>query len=124
MIVLDSNVIIEILKGNDDVIRKVEEVKLDNICLTYITVMEVIYGARDKREKKIIEEFLQKFEILYSNEIIDRQAVEYINNFSLSHNAKIPDVIIAAICVYHDYDLITYNLKDFVYIPDIRLIKI
>ena len=123
MIVLDSNIIIEILKGNDKVINRVEEIGLENVCLTYITVMEVIYGARNKREKKIIEEFLRSFEILYSNENIDMQAVEYINKFSLSHDARIPDVIIAAICVYYHYELFTFNLKDFVYIPGIKIMQ-
>jgi len=42
-------------------------------------------------------------------------------NFRLSHNLQIPDAIIAASAVTFKLPLFTYNLKDFKFIPNIRL---
>ena len=123
IVVLDSNIIIEILKGNEKIIESIEKVGFESVCITYITVMEVIYGARNKREKELIEKFLKGFNILYSNEDIDKLSIRYVNDFGLSHNAKLPDVIIASICTYHDVELMTLNIKDFRYIPDMRIYK-
>ena len=45
-----------------------------------------------------------------------------IEYFSLSHNAKIQDSIIASTCLINNLPLATYNLRDFRYIPNLELL--
>jgi predicted nucleic acid-binding protein len=44
-----------------------------------------------------------------------------IDEYSLSHGLKIPDALIAASALALNMELFTYNLKDFSFIPDIKL---
>jgi predicted nucleic acid-binding protein len=46
-----------------------------------------------------------------------------MKKFSLSHRPFIGDMLIAATALYFDYPLLTLNVKDFQYIPNLRLAK-
>jgi tRNA(fMet)-specific endonuclease VapC len=49
MILCDTDVIIEILKGNEKIINSIESIGLENIAISSITVMELYFGALQKR---------------------------------------------------------------------------
>ena len=58
MIVLDTNVLIEILKDNQSAIQKVESFNC-SLAISSITVMELFYGALNKAEvKKLDDEYM------------------------------------------------------------------
>lgn len=64
---LDTNVIIEILRGNDDIITKVESVGQYNCYISEITLAELLYGAvRGNRSKNFhdVAKIEQEFEVL------------------------------------------------------------
>ena len=48
MILCDTNVIIEILKGNKRTMSIIENIGLENIAISSITVMELYFGAFNK----------------------------------------------------------------------------
>ena len=50
MILCDTNVIIETLKGDDKTIKIIERIGLENIAISSVTVMELYFGALNKRE--------------------------------------------------------------------------
>ena len=50
MILCDTNVIIEALKGDDKTIKIIERIGLENIAISSVTVMEMYFGALNKRE--------------------------------------------------------------------------
>ncbi len=60
MILLDTNIFIEIFKANQQIIEAVKRIGLDNIALSVIVKQELIFGARDKRELKIILKAINK----------------------------------------------------------------
>ena len=53
MILCDTNIIIEILKGNKRTINIIESIGLENIAISSVTVMELYFGALNKRELNI-----------------------------------------------------------------------
>jgi hypothetical protein len=53
MILCDTNIIIEILKGNKGTINIIESIGLENIAISSVTVMELYFGALNKRELNI-----------------------------------------------------------------------
>jgi predicted nucleic acid-binding protein len=59
--------------------------------------------------------------IIHFNEITSKLAIEFMEQFHLSHGLLIPDAVIAATAVTFNLKLFTYNLKDFRFIPGIKI---
>ena len=59
MILLDTNVLIEILKGNKQTIHKVESFDVA-LLVSSISVMELYYGALNKAELNKLEKLYAK----------------------------------------------------------------
>jgi len=119
-VILDTNILIEILKNNQKTIREVE--RFDIHYISEITKMELYYGALNKKELEKLKSFISLFEILPLNTNISNRASDLIYKYSKSHNLDIPDGLIAATALECRYKLFTYNLKDFRYIDDIDLV--
>ena len=85
--------------------------------------MALIYGARNKRETQKLSQFLQLFDLVQVNESISATALQLITQYAKSHTLDIPDVLIAATALENNASLLTYNVKDFKYIPQLILIK-
>jgi len=123
MILCDTNVLIEILKGNDKTITTIENIGLENIAISSITVMELYFGALNKRELNKIRKDLKALNIIHFNNDISELAVAMIERYSKSHGLQIPDAIIAATAMSLEITLFTLNLKDFRYIDDLTLLQ-
>jgi len=121
MIILDTNILIEILKGNDETIKKVEPLT-DSLSISSISVMELYYGALNKVELNKLEKFVSLFHIIHLNENISKSSTKLIKHYAKSHNLDIPDSLIASTVLENDAVLLTYNLKDFKYIKGIKLL--
>ena len=64
---LDTNVIIEVLRGNEDMITKIESVGQSNCYISEITLAELLYGAvRSNNPKNFhdVECIEQEFHVL------------------------------------------------------------
>ena len=96
MILCDTNVIIEILKGNKKTINIIENIGLENLAISSVTVMELYFGALNKRELNKIKKHLQTLNIVHCDTNISESAIKLIERFSKSHGLQIPDAIIAA----------------------------
>ncbi|HRI46682.1 MAG TPA: hypothetical protein PK559_06215, partial [Ignavibacteriaceae bacterium] len=54
---------------------------------------------------------------------ISIMAVSLTEQYSKSHKLSIPDALIAATAIINNFELFTLNIKDFKYIPNIKLYK-
>ena len=120
-ILCDTDVIIEYLKGNETTKKIFDKLERANITLSAITLMELYYGALNKRELNKIKRALSEFNILPLNEEITEIAINLIETYSKSHGLKIPDALIASTAIYYDFSLWTYNIKDFRFIENLSL---
>jgi len=121
-IVLDTNILIEILKNNKTIIDKLNSLDVD-FCISSITVMELYYGALNKAELFELKKFTSLFHIIEVNENISSISTELIFEYAKSHNLAIPDSLIAATAISINSKLLTLNLKDFRYIDGLMLLK-
>jgi len=121
MIILDTNIIIELFKGNVETKELLKKVDDKEFAISVITSMELYYGAINKKELNKIKKFLKSFNLLTINEEISKIALDLIEKYSKSHGLDIPDALIAATSLYYEIPLLTYNKKDFKYIEDLRL---
>jgi len=121
-IVLDTNILIEILKGNRTIINQLELLNTD-FYISSITVMELYYGALNKVELFQLKKFISLFHVIEINENISTISTELIFEYAKSHNLAIPDSLIASTAISLNSKLFTLNLKDFRYIDGLILIK-
>lgn len=123
MILCDTNVIIETLKGDEKTIKIIESIGLENIAISSVTVMELYFGALNKRELNKIKKHLKALNIVHFDNDVSELAVSMIESYSKSHGLQIPDAIIAATALSLEIKLFTLNLKDFRYIDGLKLQK-
>ena len=118
----DSCILIDYLRGKDDVKNKLLTDRKQGLGMSSVTYMELMVGALNKREVSIIKKAFSDFEIVEISEAISIKARNLIEKFSKSHNLQIPDALIAATALELDLPLSTANLKDFQYIPDLKIV--
>ncbi|WP_205945072.1 type II toxin-antitoxin system VapC family toxin [Pedobacter psychrodurus] len=124
MVLCDTNIFIEIYKGNDLIIEIFEKIGQDNVAISDVTCAELLYGARNKRELNLIRKDIEKLIVLPISSPISTQAVKLVEQFSLSHNLNLPDALIASTSIFHDLELYTLNLKDFKFLENFKLYKV
>ena len=104
-----------------ETIEEIERIGLDNLGISAITVMELYFGALNKRELNRIKNNLQSLRIFHVDSDISEVAVDLIEQYSKNFHLQIPDAIIAATALVYEIELFTYNLKDFKFVKGIRL---
>ncbi len=124
MILCDTNILIEIYKGNLGVTEIVKSIGQQNIAVSDVTCAELIFGARNKKELQVIRKDLKKLHILPIEANISTLAVELVEKYALSHKLSLPDSLIAATAIIHDIELYTLNLKDFRLLKSVRLFQV
>lgn len=120
MILCDTNIFIEIYRGNNSIIEVLKIIGQQNIAVSDVTCAELLYGARNKKELQIIRKDLNKLNILPIQTAISSSSVELIEKHSLSHNLSLPDALIGATALFHNIQLYTLNTKDFKFLEGIK----
>jgi len=120
VIILDSNILIDILKGRQETIDKVQDLS-SPLSISVITAMELVVGARNIREVTKLEQFIDVFEVIHLDQTISDLALKLITEYSKSHALDIPDSLIAATIMINRAKLFTSNIKDFRFIPKLDL---
>ena len=121
LIICDTDVLIEAFRNNIAVIQELDRIGYNNISISVITFAELLAGARNKTEFAIIAKKISTIPILEITSHISELFHQLIFKYSLSHSTGIPDILIAATALYHNYDLYTFNKKHFNFIPGLSL---
>jgi predicted nucleic acid-binding protein len=119
MILIDTNIFIEIYRDNISIVSIVDN--LQNIAVCDVVRAELFYGARNKHELQEISTDLEELPILYLSPQISEMAVNLVKTYCLSHKLEFADALIAATAIFHNVELFTLNRKDFAYIPNLKL---
>ena len=123
MILIDTNILIEIYKNNISIVEEVKKIGQGNISISDITCAELYFGARNKKELQTIAKDLKKLQTIHIQAEISDKAVKLVEKYAMSHKLSIPDALIAATAICHNITLYTLNVKDFIYIENIKLYK-
>ena len=122
MILLDTNIFIEIYRDNATVATVINN--MQEIAVCDVVRAELFYGARNKRELQEISADMEGLTVLPILPQISEMAVNFVKTYCLSHKLELADALIAATAVYHNIELCTLNVRDFVFIPNIKLYNI
>lgn len=121
MILFDTNILIEIYKGNPIIIEIAKQIGQENIAVSDVTCAELLFGARNKNELQAIRKDLDKLTVLPIKTIVSNLSVSLVEKYSLSHKLCLPDALIAATAISYQLPLYTLNIKDFRFIEKVVL---
>ncbi|MFM9838204.1 MAG: type II toxin-antitoxin system VapC family toxin [Cyclobacteriaceae bacterium] len=121
IVILDTNILIEIIRKNREVIQKCDSAGTENLAISSIRRSEFLLGSRDKEDFEKNKKFVSKFSLLKVTEPIDNIFTELYELFSLSHRPGIPYLLIAATALNYTIPLYTLSAKDFRFIPNLIL---
>jgi hypothetical protein len=117
----DTDVLIWTQKGNRFAATLIDETQERYVSLQ--TYLELLQGAKNKRELEHIKHFLVSFNfvILPLTPSIGQDAARYIEQYALSSGLRAGDAIIAATAIENNKILCTANIKHFRVIQELTL---
>lgn len=105
--VFDSNILIDAFKGLQQAKTEIQRYPVS--CISTISWVEVLVGARSKEEEEILRLFLSNFVLI----AIDKHVCDHAIKVRREKRLKLPDAIIYASALSQHTLLVTRNAKDF-----------
>ena len=111
--VIDTDVLIWYIKGNDNAYRAIEDSK--PFFISVVTYMELVQGMRNKNELNSLRKALHAWnaKILYISEEISVKAMFFVEQHFLSHSIQLADALIGATAISHGLSILTGNDKHY-----------
>jgi predicted nucleic acid-binding protein len=113
-VIIDSDVIIEILRGNSKTGAWLRRKRAGGTLIRYspISRAEIRAGARP-RERGVISALFASFTVLPVEAATGDLAGDQLARFAGSHGVQLGDALIAAAALEHGDDLATFNTRHF-----------
>jgi tRNA(fMet)-specific endonuclease VapC len=123
---LDSDWIINLLAGKADAQKKIERINPDEIGISLITVAEIYesayHFANPDAHIQTFRAFLENFQLLHLNlPIIEKFAEVRAHLRRRGQLISDFDLLIGATVLHYDLVVLTYNIKHFQRIPDLKI---
>ncbi|NOY53859.1 MAG: type II toxin-antitoxin system VapC family toxin [Deltaproteobacteria bacterium] len=121
MLIIDTDVLIWYLRGNDKAYKTIENI--ENFSISVITYMELVQGMRNKKELNGLRQALHVWNtrILYISEEISAKAMFAVEQHFLSHSMQLADALIGATAISYGLPLLTGNDKHYKIMKEIQL---
>ena len=117
--IFDTDVLIWTLRGNLKAAKIIEQ-DADR-ALSVVSCMELLQGARDKKELAHLRQFLRNFKTIPLSGEIGLRGCQYVEEYSLRVSLGPVDALIAATAVELQQPLCTGNTKHYRMIPELDL---
>jgi tRNA(fMet)-specific endonuclease VapC len=121
MLLVDTNILIDYLRDVNKAKAFIERYGKTNLAISTVIAMELYQGCLNRHEFATLRKELIGFNEIALNETIGKVALQLSQQFALSHKMGIPDTLIAATALVYDLEVRTYNIKDFRFIPGIKV---
>ena len=123
MKILDTDVLIDLLRSFPPAIRWLDSVADEVLMLPGFVVMELIQGCHNRKEQNRVMKILEGFEVLWPTEATCERALKVFGEYHLRHGMGMIDVIVGQMSVDFKAALHTFNRKHYEPIPGISLIQ-
>ena len=119
--IIDTDVLIWYLRGNEKAYQVVEETS--NFYISVVTYMELVQGMRSKKELNKLRKALHiwNVKILYVSEEISAKAMFYVEQHFLSHSMQLADALIGATAIAYGIPILTGNDKHYKVMKDLQI---
>lgn len=121
--VIDTDVLIWYMKGNQNAYKVIENSK--HFFISVVTYMELVQGMRDKNELNNLRRALNAWgsKILYISEEISVKAMFFVEQHFLSHSIQLVDALIGATAISNGLPILTGNDKHYKILKDLQIKK-
>lgn len=114
---LDTNICAYFLNGKYNLVKKIDEIGIENCVISEITVAELKYGVEKStlkdRNRKTIEDFQSNFDIIPIFPSLDIYAREKARLKTVGRIIDDFDLLIGSTAIFNNFILVTKNVKDF-----------
>lgn len=124
LIVVDSDVLIDALRGRQPAVRRVTEgLQSGVLCTTTVTLFELLSGTRSEAESAAVDRLLAALSILPFDDAASRAAAALRRGLAAQGlPIGMADYMIAGICVARSAALLTRNRAHFERVPGLTLV--
>jgi len=113
MILLDTDIMIDILRKYTPAISWLDELGAEIIGIPGLVAMELLQGCRNREEQKLVENILNSFSLYWPKQVDFTRAFNDFATYHLSHHIGIIDALIAETAIGLKVSLATFNRKHY-----------
>lgn len=121
MIMIDTDVLIDILRRYKPALDWLYKIKEETIALSGFVLMELIQGCINRDDQLRIEKEFNEAIILWPSFETCQRAYTVFSKYHLSHKIGIIDSMIGQTAIDHKLTLYTFNDKHYKVIPGISI---
>ena len=118
-ILLDTNVVIDFLRGNDLAVSLVRALAAPP-AVSVVTMAEIFAGLKNRRDEAGAQAFFSDSVLLSIGPEVAQRSGVFARHYRVSHGLDIPDALIAATAEHHNLPLATLNVKNFPMFPKLK----
>lgn len=123
MILLDTDVAIDILRGFAPAVAWLQGLGTSALGLPGLVVMELVQGCQNKAEQLKVERFCQPHLLFWPTQADCQRALADYVAFHLSHGVGLLDVLIGHMAVGRNEPLATFNVKHYQVIAGLKTLQ-
>ena len=117
---IDSDVLIDISRGKQAA-REYVDALPEGWAISQVSALELIVGARDKRDLANIDAFLSAYVIVPLRDSTGKRAYELLKLYAKPHGLHVFDSLVAATAIEEGLTLVTKNRRHFDVIQGLSL---
>jgi predicted nucleic acid-binding protein len=119
-LLIDTDVIIEYLRGREQAIRYVESLE-GELYVCAITIAELYSGVKGADEESVLERFLSAFEVIPLDQQLARLGGLCRRSHQPAHGTGLADAIVAMSAKSVGAVLVTFNKRHYPMIDDLEV---
>ncbi len=123
MILLDTDVMIDLLRRYSPAVAWLESLGDDELQLPGFVVMELLQGCRNKAEQEKLEKELQSYAVTWPSPATCNEARAVFARAHLSHGLGLLDALIGQTAVALQVPLYTFNDKHYAGLPGLQTVQ-
>ena len=106
MILIDTNLLIDYLKGGNTILSDLLE--KEELAICGIIIAELLHGVNSKKEQQLIEDAIEDFELLPIEDTIWHSVGNNLNKLRKNGlNVPFQDAILATLCINNNIKIAT-----------------
>lgn len=122
MVVLDTDVLIDIQRGNAAALAWFSQLT-ELPAVPGFVMMELIQDAQNAHQVRQVLKLVAPLPIIWPTEIDCNRALNDFTSYHLSHSLGLLDVLIASCAVGLSVPLCTFNVKHYRVVPGLQIIQ-
>jgi len=123
MIILDSDIMIDILRKHAPATAWLSSLGDEEIALSGFVIMELIQGCRNKAEQEKLEKSVTSYSVVWPSSKTCEEALSVFSRYHLSHSLGLLDALIGETALVFNLPLHTFNQKHYAAIPNLKTVQ-